>query len=76
MASGLAKMLNLKETLKVRVVGKRADPLGKTYFEDLADNIRIVRERVERKRRLSLETGIGEIHSTQHHKDPGGSLQP
>ena len=26
-----------------------ADPLWKTYFEDLADNIRIVRERVERK---------------------------
>ena len=26
-----------------------ADPLWKTYFEDLADNIRIVQERVERK---------------------------
>jgi TolA-binding protein len=26
-----------------------ADPLWKTYFEDLADNIRIVRERIERK---------------------------
>ena len=26
-----------------------ADPLWKSYFEDLADNIRIVRERVERK---------------------------
>jgi hypothetical protein len=54
MLSNLAELDNELKSLSEKYLNNppkeyAADPLWKTYFEDLADNIRIVRERVERK---------------------------
>jgi hypothetical protein len=50
-----------------------ADPLWKTYFEDLADNIRIVRERVERKEYRLAQKYCGQFCMTfgKMHKTNG-----
>lgn len=50
-----------------------ADPLLKTYFEDLADNIRIVRERVERKEYRLAKKYCGQCFMTfgKMHKTNG-----
>jgi len=54
MLSNLTELDNELKTISEKYLNTppkeyAADPLWKTYFEDLADNIRIVRERVERK---------------------------
>jgi hypothetical protein len=54
MLSNLSELDNELKALSEKYLNKpskeyAADPLWKTYFEDLADNIRIVRERVQRK---------------------------
>jgi uncharacterized protein YukE len=54
MLSNLAELENELKTISENYLSNppkeyASDPLWKTYFEDLADNIRIVRERVERK---------------------------
>ena len=78
MLSNLTELDNELKTISEQYLNNppkeyAADPLWKTYFEDLADNIRIVRERVERKKYRLAQKYCGQFCMTfgKMHKTNG-----
>ena len=78
MLSNLSELDNQLKVLSEKYLNNppkeyTADPLWKTYFEDLADNIRIVRERVERKEYRLAQKYCGQFCMTfgKMHKTNG-----
>ncbi|MEX2190812.1 MAG: hypothetical protein WEB33_08950 [Bacteroidota bacterium] len=78
MLSNLAELENQLKTISDKYLNNppkeyAADPLWKTYFEDLADNIRIVRERIGRKEYRLAQKYCGQFCMTfgKMHKTNG-----
>ena len=78
MLSNLTELDNELKTISEQYLNNppkeyAADPSWKTYFEDLADNIRIVRERVERKEYRLAQKYCGQFCMTfgKMHKTNG-----